>query len=252
MAAKPRVHEVAAELGVDSKVAMAVLKEMGLFVKGPSSAIEPPVARRLKEALIKAGATPRTASSPSAPPAIRPVSTPPKAKVIGGQNPFTNKPYGERPRPLNDWQRSTTPRPPRPERPGPRPDEDLLMIARLSGLPVNEIKPRREERQRGWRNEDAPPKLSATDLEWLNLWIDAEQKRHWIGAGLGDEDSRIASALIQRGIVPAQLWWVIDGRSAAERLRGGEPVDRIVQKLMALDTGESQAAPDDLGEIGYV
>ncbi|RFA14461.1 translation initiation factor IF-2 [Subtercola boreus] len=49
--AKPRVHEIASELGVDSKVAMAKLKEMGQFVKGPSSSIEPPVARRLKEAL---------------------------------------------------------------------------------------------------------------------------------------------------------------------------------------------------------
>ncbi|UFS60087.1 translation initiation factor IF-2 [Subtercola endophyticus] len=49
--AKPRVHEIASELGVDSKVALAKLKEMGQFVKGPSSSIEPPVARRLKEAL---------------------------------------------------------------------------------------------------------------------------------------------------------------------------------------------------------
>jgi len=51
VAAKPRVHEVAADAGVDSKAALAKLKEMGEFVKGPSSSIEPPVARRLKAAL---------------------------------------------------------------------------------------------------------------------------------------------------------------------------------------------------------
>ncbi|MFC5788225.1 translation initiation factor IF-2 N-terminal domain-containing protein, partial [Agromyces tardus] len=51
MAAKPRVHEIASELGVDSKVALEKLKEMGEYVKGPSSSIEPPVARRLKAAL---------------------------------------------------------------------------------------------------------------------------------------------------------------------------------------------------------
>ena len=57
MAAKPRVHEVATELGVDSKIALAKLKEMGEFVKGPSSSIEPPVARKLRAALEADGFT---------------------------------------------------------------------------------------------------------------------------------------------------------------------------------------------------
>jgi translation initiation factor IF-2 len=65
VAAKPRVHEVAAELGVDSKVALDKLKEMGEYVKGPSSSIEPPVARRLKAALEAAGVKP--AAAPAAP-----------------------------------------------------------------------------------------------------------------------------------------------------------------------------------------
>ncbi|MDR6868610.1 translation initiation factor IF-2 [Microbacterium resistens] len=51
MAAKPRVHEIAAELGVDSKFALAKLKELGEFVKSPSSTIEPPVARKLRAAI---------------------------------------------------------------------------------------------------------------------------------------------------------------------------------------------------------
>ena len=68
MAAKPRVHEVASELGVDSKVALAKLKEMGEFVKGPSSSIEPPVARKLRAALQADGlAAPAGAPAPTAP-----------------------------------------------------------------------------------------------------------------------------------------------------------------------------------------
>ncbi|GAA4484735.1 translation initiation factor IF-2 [Microbacterium panaciterrae] len=51
MAGKPRVHEIAAELGVDSKFALAKLKELGEFVKSPSSTIEPPVARKLRAAI---------------------------------------------------------------------------------------------------------------------------------------------------------------------------------------------------------
>ncbi len=63
--AKPRVHEIASELGIDSKTALEKLKELGEFVKGPSSSIEPPVARRLRAALEKDG----VAAKPSAKPA---------------------------------------------------------------------------------------------------------------------------------------------------------------------------------------
>lgn len=47
----PRVHEIARELGVDSKVALAKLRELGEFAKSPSSTIDPAVARRLRAAL---------------------------------------------------------------------------------------------------------------------------------------------------------------------------------------------------------
>ena len=67
MAAKPRVHEIASELGVDSKIALEKLKEMGEYVKGPSSSIEPPVARRLKAALEAAGTAANAAPAKSAP-----------------------------------------------------------------------------------------------------------------------------------------------------------------------------------------
>ena len=57
VAAKPRVHEIASELGIESKVALEKLKELGEFVKGPSSTIEPPVARKLRAALEAQGYT---------------------------------------------------------------------------------------------------------------------------------------------------------------------------------------------------
>jgi translation initiation factor IF-2 len=64
--AKPRVHEIASELGVDSKVALAKLKELGEFVKSPSSTIEPPVARKLRAALTADGVAP-SGAKPAAP-----------------------------------------------------------------------------------------------------------------------------------------------------------------------------------------
>lgn len=71
--AKPRVHEIASELGVDSKVALAKLKELGEFVKSPSSTIEPPVARKLRAALAAESSSGSSDAKPAAP-AARPAS----------------------------------------------------------------------------------------------------------------------------------------------------------------------------------
>ncbi|WP_308799796.1 translation initiation factor IF-2 [Agromyces silvae] len=81
MAAKPRVHEIASELGVDSKIALEKLKEMGEYVKGPSSSIEPPVARRLKAALEASGV--KTQAAPAAGGASKPGASRPAAPKPG-------------------------------------------------------------------------------------------------------------------------------------------------------------------------
>ena len=87
MAGKPRVHEIAAELGVDSKVALAKLKELGEFVKSPSSTIEPPVARKLRAAIEADGAIkPKVEEKPAAKPAAASQTTAkpgPKAPTPG-------------------------------------------------------------------------------------------------------------------------------------------------------------------------
>ena len=75
--AKPRVHEIASELGVDSKVALAKLKELGEFVKSPSSTIEPPVARKLRAALEAEGVK-APAAAPAKPAASGPRPGAPK------------------------------------------------------------------------------------------------------------------------------------------------------------------------------
>ncbi|WP_344608010.1 translation initiation factor IF-2 N-terminal domain-containing protein, partial [Sporichthya brevicatena] len=48
--AKVRVYELAKEFGVESKVVLAKLQEMGEFVRSASSTIEAPVVRKLKDA----------------------------------------------------------------------------------------------------------------------------------------------------------------------------------------------------------
>ncbi|MGQ0483451.1 MAG: translation initiation factor IF-2 [Pseudonocardia sp.] len=51
MAGKARVHELAKELGVTSKQVLSRLQDMGEYVKSPSSTVEAPVARKLRESM---------------------------------------------------------------------------------------------------------------------------------------------------------------------------------------------------------
>lgn len=91
--AKPRVHEIAAELGVDSKVALAKLKELGEFVKSPSSTVEPPVARKLRAALeSEAAAKPADAPADAKPAARKPAPARPGAPRPGAPKPGPARP----------------------------------------------------------------------------------------------------------------------------------------------------------------
>ncbi|MDO7881593.1 translation initiation factor IF-2 [Salinibacterium soli] len=79
--ANPRVHEIASELGIESKIVLEKLKEMGEFVKGPSSSIAPPVARRVKASLEADGIKPapaaaKPAAAPKAPKPAAPKPAP--------------------------------------------------------------------------------------------------------------------------------------------------------------------------------
>src|ERR1700741_1657057 len=67
--AKVRVYELAKEMGVESKVVMAKLQELGEFVRSASSTIEAPVVRKLTDAFQGpgGGSAGKSAVKPSAP-----------------------------------------------------------------------------------------------------------------------------------------------------------------------------------------
>jgi len=71
VAALPRVYDIAKELGIDTKIALDKLKELGEFVKGGSSTITPPVAKKLRDAFPNA--KPKTVA-PKAPAAAVPAA----------------------------------------------------------------------------------------------------------------------------------------------------------------------------------
>ena len=95
MAGKPRVHEIAAELGIDSKRTLEKLKEIGEFVKGPSSTVEPPVARKLKAAFAEEGVVPvpkEERPAPAAKPAAAPAPAPEASAPVDTPAPSADQP----------------------------------------------------------------------------------------------------------------------------------------------------------------
>src|SRR6476646_10379180 len=101
VAGKPRVHELAKELGVESKTVLAKLQEMGEYVKSASSTIEAPVARRLRATMEASGVI----TAPAAP-AAAPVDgaagakpAPPRAPRTGEANKAAKKAPGPVPAP---------------------------------------------------------------------------------------------------------------------------------------------------------
>ncbi|MFB4300031.1 translation initiation factor IF-2 [Actinomadura sp. NTSP31] len=108
--AKVRVYELAKEFGVESKVVMAKLQEMGEFVRSASSTIEAPVVRRLTEAFSNGSSSKQGDGK----------------RVAGQKRPQGPRPSAPRPVPPNggsDSQgaRPQAPRPATPRPAGPRP-----------------------------------------------------------------------------------------------------------------------------------
>ncbi|MFL4476810.1 translation initiation factor IF-2 [Paeniglutamicibacter sp. ORCA_105] len=89
--AKVRVHELAKELGITSKDAVAKLQEMGEFVRSASSTIEAPVVRKLRSAFPDAApAAPKAA--PKAAPAAKAPAAAPAAPAVSAPKPAGTTP----------------------------------------------------------------------------------------------------------------------------------------------------------------
>ncbi|MFC7919746.1 translation initiation factor IF-2 [Streptomyces cinereoruber] len=128
--AKVRVYELAKEFGVESKVVMAKLQELGEFVRSASSTIEAPVVRKLTDALQGPGGNAgKTAAKPGAPrkatptpAAPKPAQASPAPSPAQASRPAAPKPGAPTPAPKPAAaEKPSTPAPgPRPT-PGPKP-----------------------------------------------------------------------------------------------------------------------------------
>ena len=146
--AKVRVYELAKEFGVESKVVMTKLAELGEFVRSASSTVEAPVVRKLKEA-FPASAAPegaaavdgapakpargRAKAAAAAPPAVEAPVAPPEPVVPVAPPP---PPPEERAEPAPDTRPAApvAPRPATPRPGGPRPGNNPFTTAGGTGM----------------------------------------------------------------------------------------------------------------------
>ncbi|WP_327353076.1 translation initiation factor IF-2 [Streptomyces sp. NBC_01304] len=117
--AKVRVYELAKEFGVESKVVMAKLQELGEFVRSASSTIEAPVVRKLTDALQGPGGNAgKSAAKPAAPRKSAPAKPAAPAPSPAG----AAKPAAPKPAPAAPVAKpAAAEKPASPAAPGPRP-----------------------------------------------------------------------------------------------------------------------------------
>ena len=136
--AKPRVHELAKELDpsgkkVTSKIILAWLKDQGEFVKAASSAVEPPVARRVREhfapmvegdgAKKAKSDAPKPGAKKAAKPAPKPAKPAAKPAPVEGAKPAAPKPGPKAPKPAvaEEPKPAAKPAAPKPAKPAAKP-----------------------------------------------------------------------------------------------------------------------------------
>ncbi|GAA3269481.1 translation initiation factor IF-2 [Streptomyces lavendulae] len=153
--AKVRVYELAKEFGVESKVVMAKLQELGEFVRSASSTIEAPVVRKLTDALQGPGgnagksaakpgaprkAAPAKPAAPSPAAAARPAAPKPGA-------PVAPKPAAAEAPAVSAPVTPAAPGPrPGPKAPAPKPAPAAPVATEFSAPPAAPAAPARTER----------------------------------------------------------------------------------------------------------
>jgi hypothetical protein len=267
---KARVHEIARELGKTSKQIMALLSEMGEFVKSPSSTIEDRAVQKLRERFASGTAsaqmvlpsnptvrtpTPRTsdflapllrADKDAAarraaasifdidPEAIRlRKDSVPKRNGNQQRRPEQSKSTATQPSGATPNSQTIDPHP-RPPRMAPNP------FAATSGVMHGPTA------QRADRRSSTPRVASAQDFktQWAKYMFESTDRTRWEAAGLRSSESMIAAQCVENDITPDMLSQRLSGSTVLERLRSGESPAQVWARLR-----EAAEAPERTGKL---
>lgn len=255
MAGKPRVHEVASELGVDSKVALKVLRELGEFVKSPSSTIEAPTARRLRAAL-RGDPVPATSKHAAMPP-IRPRPNARWTVAMTAQNLQTDvrsviavlATINVRGMTANS---SLTAEQESLVRRAFAPDlrHDVGTRRQADAQDIPEIVPVPTHPEGAW----AAIRLNLilrSERDWSKFGITQSRKKLWLNAGIPEDKAHVA-ALLSSGsnVAPSALDTVLSsGRTVRREALSGVNAVRLRQRLAMKHGSQLTGVRDDLVSI---
>lgn len=220
MAGKARVHEMAKELGRTSNEVMVELRRIGVAVMSPSSLIDAPTVRHLRDRFATGG-SPKPLSRPENRNYFLPPS---RVDADEAARRAAGEAFGV--------------------------DPDSI---RLRGEPRGRQRRNRNANSAGgasWqsgqvhRSAPSVPRSSSinpqatlaaqefkTDGEWAQHLLDPEDRRRWQDAGLRPYESNLAARCIEYAITPDMLSLRHSGVTLLERLRSGESIASVWARL---------------------
>ena len=210
-----RVHELAKRVGRTNTEILALLADLGEYTRNHSSMLEPPVVRRVYEALDQT-LPPRPAPRPAdvAPPRPSTGLAPPRPQARRENHPLMNA----APRPKDNGSRTPT-KPSRPSRQPTHSRNPADQLAEAYGLDVAPA----------WEHES-----------WKLQGFTDVERDVWIAAGLRTGQAPVAARLRDAGLTPADLSVVVSGWTVLERLaknEGAAGVARLLRRQQEQDTG---------------
>ena len=202
---KIRVYELAKELGLDSETLLATLNELGEFVKSPSSIVEPPVERRLRELHQQ-------------PPGGR--RTPPPAR---------RRQHGPQARPRGATSTTAWPKPnPRsPQVAGSTSGQSLSDAQAQAALIFGEA----AVRATGAADARSGAFPDGYGYSWQQRFIEHKVFTDFMLNGLNPHEADLAYEILLTGLRPAQLGIRLGDHTILEWLRFGHPVERVARTL---------------------
>ncbi|WP_196073083.1 translation initiation factor IF-2 N-terminal domain-containing protein [Nakamurella alba] len=251
-----RVHELAGELGLAPDAVLEFLSGIGVRVRGRSAVLGESMAAQVRRGLrehhepehrpdlpvTQAVTAPRTTPATADPDVLflAPVSPAPSVRTPAAATPPTAAPQAAAPqaatsptlhaadgtphtRPIPAVRPATLPPANRPG--GSRPEHQPERPAR------NRPVPRIPSPRTSPENDRATAPEVDHDPQWRRRGLTQDQQAEWLAAGLLPSEAGLADQCTVADIEPDDLRIVLSGRSALQRLRGGESATSVWARI---------------------